>query len=754
MQKSGDKKRADLIKRGGLSEAFDESGTLRTDFLRSLGENVTDGQTDAPTANEAQGAKLAAVDKRYVTPSLYYKADTIKRDLEAIAKDAGQEAGSIRVFSGELDADERAAYKKLKQVEATLSEKSNGAMQMVLVEENSAFRGAQREGGNTIYISKETLKDGSWSRILTEEAVHFTQGTQEYAQLAAFLVEDEQLLDRVSEELTKEGNTYGFTKEDVEAFALAQDAEAEAELTERQRAFGDELGAHMAAEVLDNEAVIDRLVGEQSTLAEKIMLKIKDIGRAFSRMTDKDARAQYDRVKRAEGLYYAAIERRGWKVIDGKILGNDDEKIVIHYSLKRYTDHQKENWKNSKRILVYESEEQFRDFIKTACTNPTFNKKIYFGAIPEEYASVIKSKTGIDVNNYNCTLASEEIRKIFKDHGDEQRESLRGQRKITEDDILHISDVLQSPDKIKLSDKKYDGKDAIEFTKNFNGRLTVVAIVSDKHLDLRVQTAYAGIKKGDLATPTDEQASVNTPEASGGTVSDNSIPQNSDLSTGKTNFNRKDVANQQASDDIDALMKSAGIEGEATEIREELVDLYARARNIVKGAEDDADLKKGKEFVERVAKRIAGNMARDIDGETREEMAERLRREILSGTEFAEQEAEAPKEPAKDEPKPKKTGYTYDDVHGMMDAVKKILTFETSSGRVVEGKIYRNDAWEVNKKIYQVLKAGEFRKKSEVAPTGKQKSPPSLFHMQNYTKCKFCIIKGSKIGNFEGFVRF
>ena len=213
-------------------------------------------------------------------------------------------------------------------------------------------------------------------------------------------------------------------------------------------------------------------------------------------------------------------------------------------------------------------------------------------------------------------------------------------------------------------------------------------------------------------------------------------------------------ANQQTSEDIDALIKSAGIEGEAAEIREELADLYDRARNIVKGAEDDADLKKGKEFVERVAKRIAGNMAREVDGETREEMAERLRREILSGTEFAEQEAEAPKEPAKDEPKPKKTGYNYDDVHGMMDAVKKILTFETSSGRVVEGKIYRNDAWEVNKKIYQVLKAGELRKKSEVAPTGKQKSPPALFYMQNYTKCKFCIIKGSKIGNFEGFVRF
>ena len=94
-------------------------------------------------------------------------------------------------------------------------------------------------------------------------------------------------------------------------------------------------------------------------------------------------------------------------------------------------------------------------------------------------------------------------------------------------------------------------------------------------------------------------------------------------------------ANQQASDDIDELMRSAGIEGEATEIREDLAELYVKAENLAM----DEDARKGKAFVERVAKRIAGNMARlgtVRDGETQEAMAERLREEILSRTEFAE----------------------------------------------------------------------------------------------------------------------
>ena len=88
-------------------------------------------------------------------------------------------------------------------------------------------------------------------------------------------------------------------------------------------------------------------------------------------------------------------------------------------------------------------------------------------------------------------------------------------------------------------------------------------------------------------------------------------------------------------------MRSAGIEGEAAEIREDLAELYVKAENLAM----DEDSKSGKAFVERVAKRIAGNMARlgtVRDGETQEAMAERLRREILARTDFSEPEVEKP----------------------------------------------------------------------------------------------------------------
>ena len=49
--------------------------------------------------------------------------------------------------------------------------------------------------------------------------------------------------------------------------------------------------------------------------------------------------------------------------------------------------------------------------------------------------------------------------------------------------------------------------------------------MSDKQLDLFVQTTYVNKKRGSIATPESEQADSNTPKATGGTAPINSISQ-------------------------------------------------------------------------------------------------------------------------------------------------------------------------------------------------------------------------------------
>ena len=218
-----------------------------------------------------------------------------------------------------------------------------------------------------------------------------------------------------------------------------------------------------------------------------------------------------------------AISESG-RIQDGQ---KNNARAGERYSLRGYTDQQKKNWESSKRIVIYDNQEQLSQFISDSIADKTMDKKMYFGAIPADLASRIKSDTGVNVENFNLSLGSYEVRKILKDHGNAAKEAARGQRAIVADDFGHITDIVLNPTEITLSNQDYMGKPAIIFSGDHNGRMNVVAVVSDKRLDLFVQTVYTNVKKGNLATPTGEQAPINTPEANSSTVSDNSIRKSS-----------------------------------------------------------------------------------------------------------------------------------------------------------------------------------------------------------------------------------
>ena len=192
----------------------------------------------------------------------------------------------------------------------------------------------------------------------------------------------------------------------------------------------------------------------------------------------------------------------------------------IWNKLRSYSQEQIEDWKSSKRIVLCDSIDQFKQFVKNALSGEEkTNKKMYFGAIGNELASDISKSTGLDVDGYNLTLGEDEIRKIKKSHGDESKEAPRGQRAVTEADYIAIPDIVQNADSIKRSDSDYNGKPAIEFRKaNGNETTTVVAVVSDKRLDVFVQTEYVNKKAGSMATPESVQADSFTSETPGGTA--------------------------------------------------------------------------------------------------------------------------------------------------------------------------------------------------------------------------------------------
>lgn len=314
----------------------------------------------------------------------------------------------------------------------------------------------------------------------------------------------------------------------------------------------DEINAHFAEQTLSNKNILERLVQKKQTLKDKIL--------GFFR----NARTDYKSDERLTGAA-ARLYRQYKKLFDEfsarnqRYLGTENaseqaRKYVgnKHFALKTYSEKQKENWKNSKNIVIYESSEQLQEFVRQSRSDNQYSKKMYFGAIGSELAARIEEQTGLNLENYNYALRSDEVRKIFKDHGTLATEAPRGQRPVTEADFLVIPDILDGATSITLSEKEYNGQPAIVFSNvSGNERTTVVAVVSGKHLDLRVQTEYIGKKNGTLATLSGEQAPNNTPKASRGTDSTNSIVETAEKVNRKSGKGKKFALAGEASETAD-----------------------------------------------------------------------------------------------------------------------------------------------------------------------------------------------------------
>ncbi len=75
----------------------------------------------------------------------------------------------------------------------------------------------------------------------------------------------------------------------------------------------NEIGARLAEETLGSERFIERIVQKDKSLAQRILAKIRDLIDAFRTLGNKEARAEYKRLRTAEKLYMEAMEKAGVK---------------------------------------------------------------------------------------------------------------------------------------------------------------------------------------------------------------------------------------------------------------------------------------------------------------------------------------------------------------------------------------------------------------------------------------------------------
>lgn len=356
--------------------------------------------------------------------------------------------------------------------------------------------------------SKATQSDVIYG-VLLHELTHKAERSEVYGEFAKSILalkygEDTQKLeaDIRAKQLSYDARLKKMAERDasVEATPLTRD--------QAQR----EIVADLTREILyGDEASIQKLCAEQPSVAKRILEAIRNFIDRLRGVND----PAIDQLNKTRDLFEKALGTTN----------KTESKSGKQYQLVPYSETQIENWKNSKNIVLYKDQKQFEAFIDDAIKASSSGKKIYFGKVDSELAAYLQQAAGVWLEGYNCTLRANEVKKVLKGHGDSSEE-LQGQKPVKKEDFLKVREILESPDYAARSERTYDGKPAIYFVKDYGEHMTtVVAVVSDKHLDLRLQTMYHGAEKKNLATPRPVQADLFTPEAVRGTVPKDSIPE-------------------------------------------------------------------------------------------------------------------------------------------------------------------------------------------------------------------------------------
>lgn len=367
--------------------------------------------------------------------------------------------------------------------------------------EGKRVNGYVKDGNVTLNIDSEAALE----RVVGHEITHVLEGTEHYNTLAEAVKAYAKTKGEYQSKYVEIANLY----KNVEGANIKQEFTAEL------------IGEYL----FKDKEFVNHLSTKNQNLFQKIFHEIKYLVKTATAGSKEEK--QLLKVKK---LFEEVYRENGKESITRNVTKFS---LNVEQYLEHYSEHQRTNWQNSKKIVLYENEAQVLDFIERAKNRENPGQKLYFGIIKDKVAERVKSETGYDIHRYNCALYSDNVRKIFKDHGNEVKEAQRGQRAVEIADFTRIPEIISEAEIIEFAGM-YGKQPAIQFKKD---GITIVGIISDGALDLYTQTMYVSKKNRSLATAIDEQAPINTPETTRSTASNSSISQNQKNATGnKTQY--------------------------------------------------------------------------------------------------------------------------------------------------------------------------------------------------------------------------
>ena len=282
LTKTKPEKRAKIIEKFSLDSAFDSSGSINPEFAAAIG---------------LEGNNSGA-DMRYYSPSLRGREESINQLLSQYG---------TRIYSGELTPDEQENYNKLKKVQNALGQKGLVSSKLVLADASEEFDSFL--GGDVIVMGKDVLESDVWQKKIMHEAVHFTERTKEWEELASFVLTEMDAEDAIQSVMQRD---YGIAQEDAEAVraAIARGNFDMKQFTDEQMLLISEAVAAQSEALVGNEQMLARLAGHKPNLAQRILERIKSFIQVLRAKTPEEKRL-IKTLDNARSLLEKALEKGG-----------------------------------------------------------------------------------------------------------------------------------------------------------------------------------------------------------------------------------------------------------------------------------------------------------------------------------------------------------------------------------------------------------------------------------------------------------
>lgn len=337
----------------------------------------------------------------------------------------------------------------------------------------------------------------------------------------------------------------------------------------------DEIVADATQKFLNDPDFISRAIKEEETIGQRIIDFLTDVIDAIKELvktgsTRRAAKALEENLQyfeRCRQEWMTGLEEAGVRYKAGWETDTDTKYQLNQFGLEELAENLKDSIQNDEKNIICNTQEDIKKFAENI--NPSKLQRIYLGSVGKELGDRIKEKSGVDITGYSIVIRSDNIAKIFKDHGTD-KEYKRGQIPVTANDIAMIPRIISEADYIERTQDTEGGKPALRFEKAIKGKSVIIEYVSDKRKILYTQTMW--INKKNPATTEDVQAPSLTPETVSGSDSDNSISQ--DTNGGKSLFQLEDVDNV----DVRALQQENQTLREANDLLKKQLELTSKSK--------------------------------------------------------------------------------------------------------------------------------------------------------------------------------